>query len=411
MGDSENRPRIRAVEAIATVHEGKDVVVLRDPEGFATRPILLSERAAFLVAHMDGGHTLLDLQAAYTRRFGDILFAHDLEALVRTLDEASLLDGETFRARREDALRAYREADVRPQAHLSSYEADPETWGRWIDGFFDSAGEPETPPPVLPLRGLVVPHIDLRLGGPVYASGWKIAREDPPPSLVVVLGTCHAPLASLVAATTKDFDTPLGVVPADSEFLRSLDRTVGGLFDDELAHRSEHTIEFQALFVRALFPGADTKIAPILCGYSHLHFGPGAPPEARARIEAFDRALASAIAGRSDVLLVASADLSHVGPRYGDSAPPTAAERSVLEASDRALIESVVACDPNALTSRMRSTGDRTRVCGFAPIRSVLAALGGGTGTLLRYDQGTMGDDGSIVSYASIALSATEPRA
>jgi hypothetical protein len=117
------------------------------------------------------------------------------------------------------------------------------------------------------------------------------------------------------------------------------------------------------------------------------------------------------IAGRGrDVLLVASADLSHVGPRYGDPTAPTAAEKARLERSDRALLDTVLSLDAEAFTRRMQETEDRTRVCGYAPIHtllSVLSLLGGGKGSLVRYEQGVMGDEGSVVSFASIALRAT----
>jgi hypothetical protein len=406
VSEQEVRPRIRQIEAIRAVLDGKDVVVLRDQEGFAEKPLVLSERAAFLIAFMDGEHTLLDIQAAYARRFGDLLFTRDIEDLVRSLDSASLLDNDAFREKKAVALQSYREARTRPAVHLSSFDADPETWGRWIDGFFASAGTPEAPAPEGKVLGLIVPHIDLRIGGPVYASGWKLANTRKPPSLVVVLGTSHAPLPSLIAATTKDFETPLGTVATDTDFLRALDRKAGGLFDDELAHRREHTIEFQALFVRALFRRAKTKIVPLLCGYSHHHLAPGAPPEARERIEGIARALASLIAERhADALLVASADLSHVGPRYGDSAPPTHAERKRIESSDRTLIDSILSFDGDKMTRRLRMTEDRTRICGYAPIHALLSVLGEGYGSLIRYDQGVMGEDGSVVSFASIALS------
>jgi AmmeMemoRadiSam system protein B len=397
------RPRLRPVEAIPTLQEGKRVIVLRDPDGIAPEPLVLSERTAFLLGFMDGEHTVLDIQAAYVRRFGDLLFTTDIETLLRTLDEAVFLDGERFRAAREETERAYREAKARPAVHLEG--ADRGTWKRWMEGFFASAGTPEEEPPREAIRGLVVPHIDLRLGGPVYGSGWSAIREGEPPSLVVILGTCHNPIPSLVAATAKDFDTPLGPVPTDRAFLRDLDAAAGGIFEDELVHRREHTVEFQALFVRRLFGARGTKIAPILAAYGPGHLAPEAPPEIRERIARVIRALADLIRNREGrTLVVASADLSHVGPRYGDRSAPSAGARRELEASDRALLTHVAAGDPDALSRRVLETRDRTRVCGYPPIHLLLSILGGAKGSLLRYDQAVMGEDGSIVSFASVAL-------
>jgi len=399
------KPRLRPIEAIPTIHEGRSCIILRDPEGFSENPLVVSDRAAFLLGFMDGEHTLLDIQAAYARRFGDLIFSDDIRKLLRQLDDALLLENDRFRAKKEESERAYHEMKTRPAVHLSALDADPATWKRWMDGFFASAGDPESPPPKGRIRGLIVPHIDLRLGGPVCAAGWKTIDRSEPPALAVLLGTCHATLRTLVAATEKDFDTPLGSVSTDRRFLRELDRAAGGLFEDELAHRREHTIEFQALFVRRLF-GRKTKIAPLLCSYAWPHLEPDAPPEERGRIEKTIDAMRAIFEHREEsVLLVASADLSHVGPRYGDEAAPSSGERRILETSDRAFIDSILAVDAGALTRRMKRTGDRTRICGYSPIHFLLSALDQGKGALLRYEQAVMGEEGSIVSFAAIALS------
>ncbi|MFH1681011.1 MAG: AmmeMemoRadiSam system protein B, partial [Candidatus Eisenbacteria bacterium] len=173
-------------------------------------------------------------------------------------------------------------------------------------------------------------------------------------------------------------------------------------------HRREHTIEFQALFVRYLF-GEETKIAPLLSSYTPLHLAPEesdeAAVEARERIQRTIDAIRTLVERRPGrVLLVASADLSHVGPRYGDRAAPSHRERDLLEASDRALIGSILSADADALSSRITATGDRTRVCGYPPVHLLLSVLGGGRGALVRYEQAVMGEEGSVVSFASIVL-------
>lgn len=405
MDDSRDKPALRPVETIPTVHEGNRVVVVRDPEGYAEQPVVLGERAAWLLGLMDGEHSLVDMQAAYTRRFGDILFSADLEKLVRGLDEACLIDGEGYRKKRAEVERMFRESATRPALHLSGFDADEETWRRWLGAFVEGPDGADRAPRTEGVRALVAPHIDLRLGGPVYGSAWRATVAGGPPDRVVVIGTCHAPLPSLVAATAKDFETPLGPVRGDGDFLRALDgKAGGGLFDEEIVHRREHTIEFQALFIRHLF-GERTKIASLLCSYSPLHLSAGAPPEFGERIRAVADALGElAGGGEGRTLLVASADLSHVGPRYGDEAAPDDEERRALEASDRTYLAGAAAGDPDALSRRLLETGDRTRICGYPPMHLMLAALGGGAGETLRYDQGVMGEEGSVVSFASMAF-------
>jgi len=400
------KPKIRPIEAIPTVHEGRTLLVLRDPEGFSDRTLVVSEQAAFLLAFMDGEHTYVDIQAEFLRRYGDMLFTADLEKLLSQLDQSFLLDNDHFRDERRRVTEEYRAAAARPVTRLHPPDADAETWRAWVDGFLLAAGGAEPPGEGAPVRAIVAPHIDLRLGGATYGAAWRVVPRDDPPDLVVLVGTCHHYLPSLIAGTVKDFDTPLGRVKTDRAFMEELGRRSGGfLFDDEIAHRMEHTIEFQTLFVRHFAGKGETKIAPLLCAYSPDDLSGDAGPESPGRVEAFARSLADLIdehPGR--VLLVASADLSHIGPRYGDERAPSPADLDRLEERDRSLLATVLSVDPGGFAERLAQTDDRTRVCGFAPIHLVLSALRSGKGALLRYDQGVMGEEGSVVSFAALAF-------
>lgn len=403
MDGSLERPRLRPVEAVPMTHEGERVIVLRDPEGVAEEPVVLPGRAVPILAMMDGEHGMIDMQAEYTRHSGDILLTADLERLIEDLDRSFLLESERYRKKRNELLRHWRDLATRPAVHLGSYDADRETWSRWIDGFFASAGESESPPFEGTPRAIIAPHIDFRIGGGTYGAAWEPVRRGEPPDLVVILGTCHAPLETMIAATAKNFDTPLGPVETDTDFIAELDRAVGGLVEEESAHRKEHTIEFQALFVKHLF-GDGAKIAPILTSYTPAHLSEKAPPELAERIGKCAGALAGLIEARSGrTLVVASADLSHVGPNYGDPSPPSKVDLQKLEISDRLFLEGAADGDPEALSKRIAETGNSTRVCGYPPIHMMLSALGGGEGSIVRYDQGVMGDDGSIVSFAAVA--------
>ncbi|MBN1826454.1 MAG: AmmeMemoRadiSam system protein B [Candidatus Eisenbacteria bacterium] len=406
--EGNEKPRLRPVEAIPTTFQGHRAVLLRDPEGYTDRTAVLAEKTIEIIRLFDGTRTLLDIQADYTRRHGDILFTDDLKRLVDQLDEAGFLDNQRFRARREETEREWRESSLRPAVHLGGVAGEAEEWERWTDGFLGSAGEPETAPPAGIVRAIVAPHIDLRLGGGVYGAAWRAAvGTGDPPALIVVIGTCHGALPSLAAATTKDFETPLGAAVTDGGFLRAVNDAAGGwLFDEEPAHRTEHTVEFQCLFVRRLFGDAGTRIAPLLCSYEPDHLGDDAPEETRGRIERLGGALRAAIEGYDGrVLVVASADLSHVGPRYGHDRAPTEPELADLDIHDRKLLAPALAGDPAAFADRFAAGLNTTHVCGFAPIHLTLLALGeGARGSLLRYDRAVMGEEGSVVTFAAAAF-------
>src|SRR5689334_11623879 len=82
------KPKIRPVEAFPVEQQGQTYILLRDPTGLAPEPILIGMGGYFLVTLFDGSNTLLDLQAAFTRRFGDMLMSEQLRQLVDALDQA-----------------------------------------------------------------------------------------------------------------------------------------------------------------------------------------------------------------------------------------------------------------------------------------------------------------------------------
>src|SRR3989442_10590558 len=73
------------------------------------------------------------------------------------------------------------------------------------------------------------------------------------------------------ALTLKDYESPLGQIPVDREFAEALGkRSRQDCFGSELAHRHEHSIEFQAIFLRYLFAGRrEISIVPVLASFAH----------------------------------------------------------------------------------------------------------------------------------------------
>ena len=108
---SDDYPKLRPVEAIPAQD---NMVCLRDPQGFSDKILMLHPEALFVVSLFDGRHSILDIQAAYTRRFGDLLFSDRIRELAEQLDRALFLDSERFQRERERVVDAYRSASVRP---------------------------------------------------------------------------------------------------------------------------------------------------------------------------------------------------------------------------------------------------------------------------------------------------------
>jgi hypothetical protein len=71
--------------------------------------------------------------------------------------------------------------------------------------------------------------------------------------------------------------------------------------------------------------------------------------------------------------------------------------------NDRDSLSRAAAPDASAFWKHVARDLDTRRVCGLAPIYSLLRALpGGARGEVLHYEQTVDKDDGSVVSHAAI---------
>jgi MEMO1 family protein len=399
---------IRAIEAFPVEQDGERYVALRDPAGYTSGVLLLPVGLLEIVALFDGTHTVADIQAEIQREHGQSVDADHVRQLVAALDEQGFLDSPAFAARRAAADQAFLSAPSRPARHAGgAYADDAGSLRAAMDAFFAT---PAGPGPVGAfqgggVRGLIAPHIDFHRGGPAYAWAYRELAERGEADLFVIFGTSHTGLAQPFALTRKDFDTPLGAARTDRAFVEALAaRARQDCFGSELAHRNEHSIEFQAVFLQYLYAGRrEISIVPVLTSFVHEALALGRRPEDDPRVPAFLDALAETAAGCGRrVAFIAGADLAHMGPRFGDPAPVTTAELSMIEREDRGLLAAVEAGDAAAFFENARRDNDRRRTCGLSPIYTLLRALGGARGTLRRYGQTP--DPECVVTFASVVF-------
>jgi AmmeMemoRadiSam system protein B len=396
-------------------HEGQRCVALRDPAGFTDQIAVLPPALLDLVSLFDGDHSIEEIQAILARRHGQAPSAEQIRDVVERFDAAGFLDSDRFRERRRALEDAFRQSPVRPAAHAGgAYAGDAAGLAQQIDGFFahadgpdqqgsaglrppgvsadgGSAGDISGPPQLkAPLRALLAPHIDFHRGGSTYAWAYREILERSDADLYVVLGTCHAGMPDPFAVTLKPYDTPLGPVPVDREFYDALSRRAGqDLLASEPAHRTEHSIEFQAVMLQhVVAPRRPFAIVPVLASYLHEALWAGGDPEADPRVPRFLDALRETMAASSRrVCLVAGVDLAHVGPRFGDAELNTAASLARVERDDRAMLESVVGVDARGFYAGVAADHDARRICGLSPIYTLLRLLPEAPGRLLRYTQ------------------------
>jgi AmmeMemoRadiSam system protein B len=266
---------------------------------------------------------------------------------------------------------------------------------------------------------LVAPHIDFQRGGATYAWAYKpLAEAREAPELIVIFGTDHMPSDVPFTLTKKHYDTPLGRFDTDGDLVDALTAGVAErlgphndarqrLFLDEHHHLGEHSIEFQMVWLRyALKERADgIRVLPILCGSLPELVDGTVDPATDPRLQAVFETLRQIVACRR-TLFVASADLAHVGPRFGDTDPLDGDDRSSIERCDQQTLAAAATGDGARWFDEIRREKNRRRVCGLPPIYAMLQVAQPGTGKLYAYDQCPADErGGSLVSIASLVYS------
>ncbi len=409
--DPKQFPTLRNLQFSPIKDKEEQYVVLWDPTGLSQEKLVLPVHYFFIIQHFDGDHSLEQIGAVYLKRFGEFLMPDRLTKLVTDLDAKLFLEGEKVEAAKRAAQADYRNAPVRPARFSGkSYEDEGTKLKAQLEGFFTSKEGPDFKPSEnkgKKIKGLVAPHYELRQAGPIYAWAYKELQETEAPGLFVILGTSTAGLTHPFAVTDKDFETPLGLVPVDRDLIARI-RKLGGepFFEEDLGHRNEHTIEFQLPFLQHAMAGKPpSTILPVLCSFPaaclvdpELH---GLAQEVETFIGLLKQALTES--GR-DYCLIGSAELAHLGMRYGDPSPPTDFSFHKCMQTDLEMLKHVEELKPDAFAQFIQKEGDGRRISGFATIYTLLKLIQAEKGQVLRYDRGITDQYNSTVTYASMAF-------
>jgi AmmeMemoRadiSam system protein B len=344
------------------------------------------------------------LQASLAIRYGLDIGTDVLEQFLTALDEALLLDNDRFARVQEQVLAEYRQAPARiPTGAGRSYPDNVDELRRALNGYLETV---DTDPPHLSdIHGLVSPHIDYERGGPVYAAVWKQAKAAAKAAdLVVLLGTDHYG-DRLVTLTRQRYSTPFGMLPTARGIVDALAEAIGPeeAFADEILHRNEHSIELAAIWLHHAREGQPCETVPILCGSFGRFVRSEADPAHDPTVQALIDTLKQSIAGHR-TLVVAAADLAHVGPAFGGP-PQGLMERAYLQSADEGLIERICAGDAEGFFGAIKEQDDRYNICGLPPIYLALRVLGAAQGQTVAYDRCPADGNGtSLVSICGILL-------
>ncbi|BFU93576.1 MAG: conserved protein of unknown function [Nitrospira sp.] len=405
--DPKQYPALRNLQ-FSPIKEGEEqYVVLWDPSGLSKEKLVLPLNYFFIVQHFDGEHSLQEIAGLYLKRFGEFLLPNKVEQLVSDLDGKLFLEGERAESAHRQAQEAYRQAPLRQAMFAGkSYEADGAKLKKQIDGFFTSKEGPDFKPSEnkgKPIKGLVAPTYDLKQAGPIYAWAYKELQEAQQPSVYVIIGTAHAGLESLFAVTDKDFETPLGIASVDRPIVDLLRSRAPEFFQEEIAHQTEHAIEYQLPFLQSVSAAATPfTIVPILSSFSADSLRDAS---VRNEVERFLGCLREALAASGKTYgLIAAGELAHLGMRYGDSAPPTDFSFHRCMQCDLEMLKFVEELKPEEFAGYIQKENDGRRISGFSPVYTLLRVIQAEKGQVLRYDRGITDQYNSTATYASMSF-------
>jgi len=356
----------------------------------------------------DGTRDMEDVVSAYADRHGSEMDLGRVVALTRRLEDNLMLEDERSRRAMEEATNAYRAAPLRLMRHTECYPADAPAMSAMVSSHLAHEDGPgPVPQSGSAVTGLFAPHIDISIAGPCYASAYAAASADADRDLFVILATAHFRDTNLFILTEKDFQTPHGTVEVDREFTSELrDRFKGDLFGDELIHRTEHSVEFQVVYLNAmLHQRRPFRIVPILVSSFASFIDAERTPTEDPYVDDFLKALAATVDSRKErVCIVAGVDMAHVGLKFGDPDRPDEQTLADLKEADMLSLDFAVKADPQGFWENLTADGNARKVCGLAPMYMCLHMLRESKGEVVSYGRDFQPEQGFAVTYAGMVF-------
>jgi len=394
------RPKIREdLDLFPVQSAGKTVIMIRDRLGLIEEGRGISPELYRLMTMLDGTRSLRDLQLDLIRQQGGRLISiEEVEALLAKLDSSYLLDSPKYREAMKEIIANFSSQKIRYCSHAGlSYPKQEEELRKRLETILASREAQSFPNGKI--TAVVAPHIDLEAGKRVYSSAYQ-AMKGITPERVIILGVGHSMAKEMFSLTKKSFETPLGRAETDQKIVRELMKAGDNIVSrDDFAHRDEHSIEFQLIFLQHILRDVSFTIIPILCG-SLIRCLPDYSREKYQSIAGdFLRILADAARDEGTILL-AGVDFSHVGPKFGHDMPASLIiDQS--ESHDRQLLHFLCAGNADGFWSESRRIEDRYNVCGFAALACLLETLPPSHGYLLSHEIFREDATRSAVSFAA----------
>lgn len=399
-------PRFRdSFKIFPTRHEGKEVFVLVDErehlfDGYVQLPPFYFVVASLLDGKRDGAAIAREIK----EQLKTDIPVEEIDAAVRELDRALLLESPAVQEKRRAELEAWSRLPARPVKFVGGPAAEI---AAQLDGYYTGEGGAGRPGPRRdePIAGLLAPHIDFNRGGACYSHAYREIAERCDADLYVLLGVPHISPPNPFVFTSKDYGTPWGPVAVDRDALGKVEKRLGKrIFDFEIVHAKEHSLEFQAIWLKHTRPTEPFTVLPIHCSAFEQWCG-GASPSTASQVEDGLAAIREAVAGRR-VCIVGGVDFAHVGPVFGDQVEVDQKLIEWMIAGDTRSLNAIAEGNAESFWNSVTSDGNRRHVCGLSATYAALRLLDGAAGKVHKY--GFAPDPaGGLVSFASVSFKKT----
>ncbi len=383
--------------------EDRPGLLIRDSLRYSDAILIIPPDLIQCLTYFDGEQTMRDLHEVLYRMSGDLRSGELGDQLAEALTRSGFLDDENFAQLREARHREFAEAPVRMPAHAGSgYPDDAEeltsVMQHWM-GDARNAGDES-------VIGIAAPHVSPEGGYESYRAAYSKLGPSLRDKTFVILGTSHYGAPDKFGLTRKSYLTPFGEARTDRALVDELANAAGGAIGmEDFCHSTEHSIEFQVVFLQSIF-GPDIQVLPILCGSYFRSIYGGGMPEDDENVTRFLGSLGD-IAAREENRLcwVLGVDMAHMGVRYGDQfeAIANADEMLAVSERDRLRMDRIASGDPAGFWEMVRENRDDLKWCGSSPFYTFLKVRPNARGTVDRYEQWNI-DAQSVVSFAGMSF-------
>lgn len=258
------------------------------------------------------------------------------------------------------------------------YPLNPKELSQMIDGFLNAAPAEK----ISDIIALISPHAGYQFSGGVAAYGYKAIMGRNYKTVVILAPSHYAGFPGMALWPGEKFRTPLGDISVDTQLANRLNAEDARVRFMPEVFAKEHSLEVQLPFLQKVLN--NFQIVPIVMGQPSYQ-----------DCKAFADILAKVIGSRTDVLVVASSDLSHFHSRIE------------AESIDRQTINYVTNFDAAGLWKN--SSSDDPRMCGLVPVVSALLYAqyrGDNNIKILQYANSgdVTGDTSRVVGYLSAII-------